>query len=457
MRARVCILILSWIVGMCAGVFQAVPILIGSCVLSLLAIVYYIRLSTPFFVAIALLVGMGFVYGNATVIPRAAACQGELVSYAILERTYSVSFNDAKYVFKRNDGCSILVSTFRFPLLVRGTQVRISGSQSYASIYLQDDGIDLAANHVDLTVIKKGTSYPDSIRIAGIERISQIFSEPDASIATAMLLGDRGTVSKDVQDVFRKSGISHLLAIAGLHVSILAGMLAFGIRFLPLPNIIRTIIMIGILWTYIGSIGAPLSAVRAGAFWTMYAVAYRGRLLIGMPTIILLLVAILMTIDPHVILSPALELSISAVLGIWAMVRIFHFRRSPLRSLFFVSLGATLGTLPLAIYYFGGFSLLGVFINMIIVPVVPAILISIILAVFASMIAIPFGLFFSFISHLLFSWVLFVSAVSERIPYAYIDSISIPGWAVFLYYAIFVFCMIGIMKRKRMRFQELWT
>ena len=52
MRASVGILIVSWIVGMCTGAFQVVPMLLGACLLSLLAIAYYIRLNTPFFIAI---------------------------------------------------------------------------------------------------------------------------------------------------------------------------------------------------------------------------------------------------------------------------------------------------------------------------------------------------------------------------------------------------------------------
>lgn len=457
MRARVCILVSSWIVGIFAGVFQAVPVLIGACALTMLAVAYYMRLRAQFFIAVVLLTYLGFLYGASAVQVRASVCQGETASDATLERAYSIAFNQARYVFKRNDGCSILVYTDRFPLLVHGTQARITGSQNIASEFLQADGIDLVAQHVSLAILHNGTSVIDTLRIKGIETLSRYLSEPDAAISIGMLLGDRGTISSEVQDEFRASGISHVLSISGLHVSILVGMLALLLQLVPLSPIIRMGIMISVLWIYIASIGAPLSAVRAGVFWTLYALAYRARVLIGAPTILILVLAILMTFDPRAILSPGFQLSMAAVTGIFLITRIVPFRSHMISSLFFVSLGATIGTLPLVVYYFGGVPTLSIFVNILIVPITPALLVAILLLLAGSVFSPLAALIFSYIVHVLILWTVGITSSVQHIPYAYIDHLTLPGWGVFAYYVVLVFGVFIFMQHRRMRLRELWA
>lgn len=457
MRARVCMLVVSWIIGIFAGVFQAVPMLLGACGLSMLAIAYYMRLRTQFFIAVIALTYIGFLYAASAVQARATVCQGETASYARLDHAYSIAFNEARYVFKRNDGCSILVYTDRFPLLVHGTEAHITGSQTIASQFLQDDGIDLVAQHVDLMVVRNGSSVVDSMRVKGIETLSRYLSEPDASISIGMLLGDRGTISNDIQDEFRASGISHVLSISGLHVSILVGMLALFLQVLPLSPVVRVGSMITVLWIYIASIGSPLSAVRAGVFWTLYALAYRARALIGAPTILIMVLALLMTFDPRAILSPGFQLSMMAVTGIFLMTRLVSFRSHPISSLFFVSLGATMGTLPLVVYYFGGVPTLSIFVNILIVPITPALLVSILLVLAGSIVSPLAALIFSYIVHVLILWTVGITSSVQHIPYAYIDHLALPGWGVFVYYALVVFGVFLFMQYRKMRLRELWV
>ncbi|MCE9642830.1 MAG: ComEC/Rec2 family competence protein [Candidatus Andersenbacteria bacterium] len=456
MRASVCILVVSWVVGITAGVFQAVPMLLGACGLSMLAIAYYMRLRTQFFIAVIALIYLGFIYGGGIVQPRATVCQGETTSYATLDHAYSISFDQAVYVFKRNDGCSILVYMNRFPLLARGTQAHIQGSQVISSIFLQDDGIDLIVKHANVEVLHKGTSIIDTLRIRGIETLSRYLSEPDASISIGMLLGDRGTISQNIQDEFRVSGISHVLSISGLHVSILVGVLALVLQLLPIPPIFRFGIMAIVMWVYIASIGAPLSAVRAGVFWTLYALAYRARVLIGASTVPLAVLALLMTFDPRAILSPGFQLSMAAVTGIFLMLRLVSFRLHPVSSLFFVSLGATIGTFPLVVYYFGGIPTLGILVNILIVPITPALLIAILLVLAGSVISPIISLMFSYVVHILILWTIGITSSVQYIPYAYIDHLSMPGWGVFAFYALLLCGVVLFMHQRRMHLRELW-
>ena len=449
-------LVVSWVVGITAGVFQAVPMLLGACILALLALAYYMRLVTHILVAIVCLGFLGFLYGNSAVQVHLNACQGETASYAVLDHTYAVSAIQAQYVFKRNDGCSILVSTTRFPLLVRGTEAQISGAEIIASPIQQDDGVDLILKSADVRIIRAGNSLPDNIRIAGINTLSRLLPEPDAGIAIAMVLGDRGGISPDTQEAFRMSGISHVLAISGLHVSILIGVLAIVVRIIPVSLNVRSLIMISVLWIYIQSIGMPVSAVRAGVFWTLYVLAYRARALIGMPTVLIALFALLATITPRALLLPGLQLSVMAVSGIFLISRLFRISSHPIASLFMVSLGATLGTLPLVIFYFQGFSVISILVNMFIVPIVPLLIISIVLVLCCSALLPPIALMFSFSAHVLFSIIFFITSSVQHIPYAYIDHLKIPGWSVFAYYACLIGVALILVHRRGMRLRELW-
>ncbi|NQT46735.1 MAG: DNA internalization-related competence protein ComEC/Rec2 [Candidatus Omnitrophica bacterium] len=96
----------------------------------------------------------------------------------------------------------------------------------------------------------------------------------DASLLSAMLLGERDTLSWRLKDLFIKTGSMHILAISGLHVGFIAALFLFLFRAIHIPRKIALIITIITLWFYVPIAGGRVSVLRAVIMFTILIVGY---------------------------------------------------------------------------------------------------------------------------------------------------------------------------------------
>ena len=154
-----------------------------------------------------------------------------------------------------------------------GDRVRVDGEISRPQI--GEDGFDygryLATKRISALVEAR------SVKPVGEERgwIGQVHRRTDvalgyglrpreAAVVRGMVLGDRSLMPEELEKSFQRSGITHVLAISGQHVVILAGVIYFAIRIFAIPPTIRAGVTMGLLWANILIAGAPPSAIRAG-------------------------------------------------------------------------------------------------------------------------------------------------------------------------------------------------
>ena len=88
-----------------------------------------------------------------------------------------------------------------------------------------------------------------------------------------MVLGDRSLIPEDLEEAFQRSGITHVLAISGQHVAVLAAVIYFALRAFALPATVRICATLILIWLYILVAGAPPSAIRAGVVATFVLAA----------------------------------------------------------------------------------------------------------------------------------------------------------------------------------------
>ncbi len=96
---------------------------------------------------------------------------------------------------------------------------------------------------------------------------------PEAAVVRGMVLGDRSLIPEDLELAFQRSGITHVLAISGQHVAILAALIYFALRgfYVPLTACVPATLVL--IWLYILIAGAPPSAIRAGLVATLVLLA----------------------------------------------------------------------------------------------------------------------------------------------------------------------------------------
>lgn len=201
----------------------------------------------------------------------------------------------------------------------------------------------------------------------------------DAGVFQAMLLGEKEHLQKEVQTMYQMAGIVHILAISGLHISILGMgfyrlLLKLGI---PLKGAgicsLAGILFYGIM------IGGSVSSMRAfSMFFLLMTAKITGKtydLLTGLS-----LAAILLLLEsPAYLYDSGFLLSFGAVLGIGAVKpRLLENLqvKGKIKILLLSSAAVQLITLPVVLYTYGEVSLAGVFLNLLVLPTVGVVLTS---------------------------------------------------------------------------------
>lgn len=199
-----------------------------------------------------------------------------------------------------------------------------------------------------------------------------------STVLNAMLLGKKGDMSTDLKDVFRKTGISHLLAVSGLHVGLIYLVfirLFFFIRKKPWTWLAEIAAIIAV-WVYAFITGFGPSVQRAAGMISLFSLSrIMGRRV--QPMQVLSLSFFIQTaINPIVIFQLGFQLSYVAVAGILmyhkAWTRMIRTKNKILRKVWDfigVSVSAQSFTLPFIFLYFNEFPLYFIPGNLLLIPI----------------------------------------------------------------------------------------
>lgn len=284
--------------------------------------------------------------------------------------------------------------------------------------------------------------------------ITTLFPQEKSEILQAMLLGDTQKLSWNRKVSLNKSGLRHITAISGMHIAtiyILLALFFVGIGFWRQYALLAsTVIMI----LYILLIGAPPSAVRALVMGILAVFAE----LLGRPgnaaRFLLFAAGIMLFINPSIIWSIGFQLSFSAVLGIIYLSPIIKHKLevfpdiAGIQTLISVSLSAQLSVFPLLLFYFGEASIIGIFINIIVVPALPLLLIIAFFAVILGIFSPLLGIIFSLPASLLLSGMITLMDIAATQRFS---TIALPDfhWAFIAPYYLILLLTVFHMKRSK--------
>ena len=209
------------------------------------------------------------------------------------------------------------------------------------------------------------------IREQAKKLLEQYCTETDAGLLAAVLLGDKTRMNEEINELYQKNGIAHLLAVSGLHISLIGMGVYRLLRRLGLGFGAAGFWAGGLLFVYGTMTGFGPSVFRAClmlacSFWA----AYLGRtydLLSAMA-----LAAVCLSLEnPFVIFTGAFQLSFGAVFAIgWAGTELadrLRCQKSWEKALA-VSLAIQLVTGPIVLYHFFEYPLYGIFLNFLVIP-----------------------------------------------------------------------------------------
>ena len=210
----------------------------------------------------------------------------------------------------------------------------------------------------------------------------QAKSATAAPLYQAMMIGDRDGLPTNVKESFRSCGIYHVLAVSGLHVSVLVGAVYWLLRALRCPRRLRAVITMAVVWMFMALCNFSPSVTRAGTM-TLIALAstlFRRRA-DGLNSLGLA-ATVMLAADPFTIYDVGWQLSFAATVGllwmapVWqreiterlAKLPLFGAAVKPIGTAVGVTVCATLTTMPITAYWYGELSAIALMCNVLLVP-----------------------------------------------------------------------------------------
>lgn len=222
-------------------------------------------------------------------------------------------------------------------------------------------------------------------RVWSIAQINEfVEGEREQAVASALVLGVTDGLDNELLQAYSATGAMHVLAVSGLHVGIIYGILVFLLK----PIAKRrggkwsiAIISFSVLWLYAFVTGLSPSVLRAVTMFSFVALARPLQWSTNIYNTLALSAFCLLVYEPYLIMSVGFQLSYAAVLGIvywqrplYQLWEAPHWMLDKIWQITTVSIAAQLATVSLGLLYFHQFPIYFIFSNLLVIPISFAVL-----------------------------------------------------------------------------------
>ncbi len=276
-----------------------------------------------------------------------------------------------------------------YPRLIAGDAVTWSGrirplADSDYDRYLAAQGIVAQCEATSLTVVSHDDSpagHLEAFRQASGDALQLVLPEPGGGLAAAILIGLRDRVERDLAAAFTTAGVSHVVAISGWNIAIVAAMVAAVLRkrLSRRRCALATIVSIVAYTLFAGASPSVLRAALMAGVALLAVESGRGsRAMVGLGWA----ATIMIVAEPATVGDAGFQLSAAATAGLVAWANPLtqwlgtHAPRLPavLRESLGISLAAQAATLPIALLDFGRLAIIAPAANLVVVPLVPPVM-----------------------------------------------------------------------------------
>ncbi|MBR4719522.1 MAG: DNA internalization-related competence protein ComEC/Rec2 [Lachnospiraceae bacterium] len=302
------------------------------------------------------------------------------------------------------------------------------------------------------------------------------FDHDEYGVIEALVFADKSKLDRDIKEQYQNAGISHILALSGLHIVTLGFMLLALLRRIRIPLVLSAVLTITVMLLYCLMTGMPVSALRALIMFMISVAALLSGRTYDLRTSSAMAAVIMLMINPDHVYDSGFLLSFSSILGIgfvypgireavmniFEKVKVKELHRSErwyirvamalLRTLLF-SASLQLALMPFTMWFFYQLPAYGIFVNLIAVPLAGVLLFACIAtgifgcaAVFCTHCRIISGyvaMSAVYITRGILRLYDMVTCIVEKVP----GSIWITGrpkvWQIVIYYLFLISAVIG--------------
>ncbi|MBE6946970.1 MAG: DNA internalization-related competence protein ComEC/Rec2 [Ruminococcaceae bacterium] len=328
--------------------------------------------------------------------------------------------------------------TFRFRLTASGgketpTSHRAEGI--FLLAYAKSSTVHTKADHTSWK------HYPTIWRHQLAGRIDEIFPQDSSGFAKALLLDDDSSLNYETRSAFKTSGIMHIVAVSGFHVSIVFSLLY---TVLARRRVLACLVGIPTLFLFAAIIGFTPSVTRACLMQSLILISMLIDKEYDQGTSLAFAVLVMLLWNPTTILSVGFQLSVGCVLGIvlyskpiynyLTELKLFkpgkkkglvsRIKYSTANSIS-ITLSVMIVTTPMVAYYFGSVSIIGILTNLLTMWMISIIFYGILACLAISLISMSLAAALSWVVSVFIQFVLNTAGLLSKAPMGAVYTVSI--------------------------------
>lgn len=276
-----------------------------------------------------------------------------------------------------------------------------------------------------------------------VNNLNSALGEPHSALAAGLVVGEKAALGKDLLNDFRIVGLIHIVVLSGFNITIVADALRRLLSRLPR------------VWgIVVGGIGIALFGILVGGGATVVRSCFMAGVALSADLIrrdynvvrALAFAACLMLIENPMILlhDPSFQLSFLATLGLILLASPIekHLTFIPdkfgLRGIVAATVSTQIFVSPFILYMMGQLSIIGVVVNILVLPFIPVTMLAVFLTGASGFISALVSHVFGWGTHLLLAYELFMVEHFARLPFAAVYLPQFSGWWVVGFYAVFL-------------------
>lgn len=367
----------------------------------------------------------------------------------------------------------ILVVSERYPEFSYGDELRIKGKlelpenfESYEGgpefdyiSYLAKDGLRYVMYRPDIEKIGEGKGsrvmeFFISSKASFVRRIEEFFVEPQSSLLSGILIGEKGSLPKDVIDDFKISGLQHILVLSGYNVTIVAESFMKMFSFMPVA-LGRGFGAVSIIFFALFT-GASATTIRASIMALIVLLSRSTARTYDISRALVVAAFFMVLHNPMILMfDVSFQLSFIATLGLIYVAPLVNDRlgwvteKLNMREILSSSIGTQVLVVPFLMHIMGSVSLISLVTNLFVLPTIPFSMLAGFVTVATSLISDTTATIISWIAQVPLSYILFIADLSAKIPFASLN-ITMSTFMLIISYAFIILLLTIAWKKKNL-------
>lgn len=360
---------------------------------------------------------------------------------------------------------TLLVTTTPYTQVEYGDKIRVSGKLEVPEAFTTDTGREfdyphyllargveykISYAHVETLQSEQGNSVISFLLkqkhrlMSGIE-VS--LTEPQAGLGEGLLLGVKQALGTELNDVFRTSGIIHIVVLSGYNIMLVVAFTTYCLALFFRRNVsIAAGLVMVVCFALI--VGLSATVVRASVMAALFLVAQGFNRTYDITRSLLLAGVVMILFNPFLLLYDiGFQLSFIATLGLILIVPKLEIIISKesifdrVRQYLLATIATQIAVLPLLLYQMGQISLVAIVVNVLVLPIVPLAMLSTFMsgmvALLSPLLAIPFA----FLAHLSLSYIILLATWFAALPFA---AVTIPYFPLSFFFILYAVIIAGL-------------